>query len=118
MSGTKQWNEEYARQVMDEWQRSGLSGEQYAKRIGVSGQKLSNWKLRLGLRRRAPRKDKAAVARLLPVRIMQSASSVNLPGPSSLMEVILSDGTRVRFVESCGAAGMQRLLSAARAAMC
>ena len=44
----QRWGEEQGRAVVREWRESGLSGEAFARRKGITGVRLSYWKKRVG----------------------------------------------------------------------
>jgi len=46
--GQRRWNEQLARDVLDRWSSSGLSGTAVANELGIDAQRLYWWRARLG----------------------------------------------------------------------
>lgn len=79
-NGWKQWKPEQARQALESWRASGLSLAAYARRRGVTTQRLHWWRTRLG-----EWNDTVVVkdeARLVPAHVtsamMSSAAAVTV----------------------------------------
>jgi hypothetical protein len=103
------------RDRVERWQKSGLSGREFAEREGVKLHSLSWWKWEL--RRRAkgedrPRKGKrrarttpAEVPSLLPVLVQSVGASVDSP-----LELVLRSGLVVRVPRDFDEASLARLV--------
>ena len=48
LQGRRQWKEDQAKRVLDAWGNSGQSAAAFAKRLGITPQRLSWWRKRLG----------------------------------------------------------------------
>jgi len=87
------------------WQASGLSADEYGRRIGIGGKQLSWWKWQLGKRERQSGSDVSGKRRrriaeaapsLLPVRVVTRAGRAALRADRPI-EVLLHSGRRLRL---------------------
>jgi hypothetical protein len=96
MVARDQWREH-----IDQWMTSGLTAAQYGERAGVNPRTLTYWKWRLGRELRGEGSPpKAAVAALVEFRAPED----------TCMELVLSDGRRVRVPTSFDATALRRLI--------
>ena len=93
------WTAEHARTVLDDWKNSGESSSAFARRRGVSAQRLFWWRARL---REAPIGERS---RLVPVVVR---------GTASACPVVVTTGSGVRIeineVDAATAAWVAALL--------
>lgn len=81
-------------ELIRECKRSGLSTGAYAAKRGVAVGRLRWWIWRL-------RRDEAEGPSLLPVRVMAPTAPVGRGGEGvAAIEVALTDGVRVRFMDA------------------
>jgi hypothetical protein len=82
--------------LIEQYERSGLGQEEYAAKRGIPVGTLRSWIYRL---KRERLEQEAAI---LPVRVIAStAPTARAPGAASAaIEVVLPDGVRVRFASS------------------
>ena len=87
-SGWKQWKPEQARRALAAWKASGLSLATYARRHGVTSQRLRWWRERLGEWTAPNGTTGSGDAHLVPALIttlpVSSAVTVRLPGDVTL----------------------------------
>jgi hypothetical protein len=97
----QRWSEQEGRAALDEFERSGQSAEDFARKIGVSPQRLTYWKKRLAGKRTA-----AFVAVPLPV-----ASRSSPVGAGSWIEMDF-DGIVLRVREDLEVEHLARIIDA------
>lgn len=88
--GGRRWREEDARVALEEWSRSGLGLQEFARSHGLSRERLGRWVKRLGL---------VPGLRFHPVEVRPDRALPNTPPETSIGEggvaVVLRGGRRV-----------------------
>ena len=100
-----------ARRLLVAFERSGLSLAEFERRHGLSRNRLSWWRKRLGAAATATDTRPApASVTFLPVRVEVPPRAAPPPVAAAPIELVLPDGTVVRVPPSFDAATLTRLL--------
>jgi hypothetical protein len=94
--------EQFWREVLQQWSRSGLSVRAFCARQGVSEPSFYAW-------RRTLRQREAEALRFVPVRVVSEAKP-SAPGDGSV-ELVLAAGRRLRIGPGFDGPTVQRLLA-------
>lgn len=121
---SKQWSAAEAARILDRADGSGLSDAAFARKAGVTGQRLSWWREKLG--RRRPRGGGRATAPTAPtafveVRAKRAPMTGGSPGPRAgarEIEIRLTNGRSVLVPESVDVERLGHLLAAAEGQPC
>jgi hypothetical protein len=96
---------EWAQRIR-EWKRSGLTGADFAARLGVKEATLRHWVWQLNHLARAARLAKKATA---PAKFVEVQAPETAPEP---LELVLRDGLRLRVPTHFDADSLRRVLAA------
>jgi len=97
--GSRRWTERQGRQVVAAWRRSGLAASEFARRHGMSQQRLSWWCKRLGKSNASKDTDSrmASIVSLVPAEVhMRAPVSAAL----SLAVMRLPCGISIEFADA------------------
>ena len=98
------WREREARTVVEAWRQSGQSLSRFAREQGVRAPRILRWAARLEVRPSGRAVD------FQPVRLIEAAGVATRAAVEPI-EVVLSDGRRVRVPEGFAAAELARVLA-------
>ena len=123
-SQNKRWSADEATKVLDRADASGLSDLAFARKTGITGQRVSWWREKLGRRRGRggrPRKSKApegfveVQAKKTKERVEAAAAAA---GGTRDVEIRLVNGRSVVVAESMDLGLLERLLVAVEGRRC
>ena len=97
LQGRRQWKEDEARRVLGAWAKSGQSAAVFARRLGVTPQRLSWWRKRVGAVEKADETWVPVTVRWPEHRA--SAAAVLVTG-SGRIEVEVLDATSAAWIAS------------------
>jgi transposase-like protein len=129
LAGKRRWSREDGKTALAALRRSGLKLEPFAKQHGLVAQRLRWWRDQLGDNASEPSSAVADV-KFTPVRLVEKpheASKPDLPRPAPAsrpppevngMEVVLTNGRRIRVPSDFDASSLARLLSVAEGRLC
>jgi hypothetical protein len=100
VAGLRYWRAADARVVVDAWRGSGEALGAFAERHGLHARRLSRWAKRL--------EEAAEPVRFHPVRVVDR-SEAEARGAASL-EIVVSEGLRVRVGSGFAAEDLERVL--------
>lgn len=112
------WDEDRARQAVEQWRASGETVAKYARKHGLSAWTLYDWRKRLGEQSPStaepsepgPTTRQATRGAFLPVRVAQVSTAAH--GVATPMEVVLAGGRVVRVGSDFDGAALRRLVAA------
>ena len=96
------WREDDARRVVDAWQDSGESIVEFARRLGLTRQRVSRWATRLS-------RSEPGRLHFHPVRLAAAAPCP--PAAVASIDIDLRDGRRVRVPPGVAAEDLRRVLA-------
>ena len=99
--------EEWTREV-GRWRQSGLTAAAYAAANNLHEGTLAGWASKLGSRTGQRRETQTEQPRFVPVRVSAPSAAVRRPAP---IEVVLSNGRRIRVSESFDADLLAELIT-------
>lgn len=97
----KKWTESVAREVLDDWKRTGLSAARYGATIGVEAERLYWWQSRL---KREPAKS-TEFAPVIPVGPIGQSTGVTVHRGELRIEVNRFDASTAAWVAALLAEG-------------
>jgi transposase-like protein len=95
------WREDDARRIVDAWQDSGESIVAFARRLGLTRQRLSRWVTRLG-------RSEPGRLHFHPVRVADAAPRRSA---AACIDIELVDGRRVRIAPGVAADDLRCVLA-------
>jgi transposase-like protein len=97
--------ERFWRQILRRWQRSGLPVRAFCEEFGLAEQSFYGW-------RRTLRQRDAQAIHFVPVQVIgQATALLGVDQSAHPLELVLSDGRRLRIGPGFDAATLQRLLA-------
>lgn len=95
----RRWTERQGQQVVAAWRRSGLAASEFARRQGISQQRLSWWRNRLGKSNASKDTDSrmASVISLIPAEVRMHTPCL---AASSLAVMRLPCGISIEFADA------------------
>ena len=101
------------RRVLAGWQRSGLTLREFGEKRGIPLSTLSWWRR---VFRRAGNEEENGTAAENAVVFTEVPPPANVPGTSSVLEIVLPSGPLVRVPAGADTATLQRVLQALQTA--
>jgi transposase-like protein len=97
--GSRRWTEQQGRRVVASWRRSGLLASEFARRQGISQQRLSWWCKRFGKLNISKDTDSrmASIVSLVPAEVRMCAS---VSAALSLAVMRLPYGISIEFADA------------------
>ena len=98
------------RELVEGWQRSGLTQREYCERHGISVASLVRWRDILRRQRSDKQTDSGQALQLLPVQLVEAGNAVRT------LTLVLNDGLRIELPDDFNVSVLQRLLGVLREA--
>jgi hypothetical protein len=95
--------------LIRKWRSSGQTKAEFVRASGVSRGKLEYWVRRLGGARASRRVQRRGAPSLIPVRVADLT-----PGSGGEIEILLTDGDRVRVSPEVPAEALRRVIEVLR----
>ena len=108
------------RQLLQQWQRSGLTLAAFARNAGVTPGALSYWRRRFADEPTPPPRDEPALS-FVPVTLTDAAALATPPGApatAASFEIALPDGIALRVPSDFDADALRRLIATLRGPRC
>ena len=118
---SKQWSASEAGRILDQADASGVSDAEFCRKLGVSSQRLSWWRLKLGRRRRKGSAKPSAAPAFVELQA-RAVPKVATRRPSrtadAIFSIYLANGRSVDVPESVDIEWLGRLLAVVEGRTC